>query len=88
MADWRQKRFGQRGGEAFIFLAGLFYHPASDQILELFVSAQAEHFFATAGGISRTQVLVQDLKKLLKLKGSASGEDRNQFFGNKIRDTA
>ncbi len=88
MSGRRNKSLGQGRGETFVFFTGLFHHPASDQILQFLVGAQAQHFLTTAGSVPGPKILVQDLKKLLELKGSTSGEHRYQFLSNEIRHTA
>lgn len=58
---------GKRG-EAFVFLACLLHHAARHEVLEFLVSTQTEHFLSTAGGVSGSEPLVDDVEKLLELK--------------------
>src|SRR2546423_9354372 len=64
----RRDRLGERGRQAFVFLAGLTHGAASHQILKFFVSTEAQHFLAAAGRISRAQIFVHDIKELLELE--------------------
>ena len=88
MAVRRKKGLGQGRRQAFVFLAGFFHHPAPDQVLQLFVSAQTQHFLAAAGRIPGPQILVQNLKELFELERCPAGKDRNQFLSNEIRHSA
>src|ERR1043166_7915338 len=84
----RSNRGRERRGKAFVFLAILADSTASYEVLKLFVGAQAQHFLATAGGISCSQIFVHDVEKLLELERSATREHSNQFLGHKIRNSA
>lgn len=73
------------GGQAFVFFAGFFDHAAGDEVLEFFVGAEAEHFFAPAGGVAGFEALVNDVEELFEFKGGAfGGEHCDKFFGNKV----
>ena len=54
--------------QATILLSVFLNHAAGNEVLELFVRPQPEHLLATTGGISRPQVLVQDLEELFELE--------------------
>ena len=75
---------GERGREAFVFLAGLSHRAAGHEILQLLVSTQAQHFLAAAGRISRAQIFVHDIEELLELERCTAGKHRNQFLGHQI----
>ena len=49
-------------GGSFIFLAEFFNQAAGDEILKLFVGAQAKHFFPTAHRVTEFEVLKNTLE--------------------------
>src|SRR3954469_23728796 len=59
----RSDRFSQRRRKALVFFAILFHRTACDQVLQFFVSPQAEHFLASAGSVSRAEILVHNIKQ-------------------------
>src|SRR5207253_3226157 len=70
----RSRRRGRLQGRellrnALVLLRLLFHHATGDQILKLLVSAQPEHFFASAGSISGPQILMHDVEQVLEFKG-------------------
>ena len=68
MAILLSDRAGQSRRQAFVFLAVLLDSTARDEVLQFLVGSQAEHFLATAGGVTSPKILVHDVEKLLKLE--------------------
>jgi len=68
----RRDRLGERGWKPFIFFAGFSDSAAGYEILKLFVSAEAQHFFAAAGRIPGTKIFVHDIKELFELERCTS----------------
>ena len=68
----RRDCLGKGGRKTFVFFAILLHRATRDQILEFFVSTQTEHFLASAGGVSRAEILVHNIKEFLKLVGGAT----------------
>ncbi len=82
---WWSQRLGKRGQTA-VFFTSFFDHTTRNEVLELFVSAEAEHFLSTAGRIPGAQALVNNVEKLFKLEGCTFfGEGGNEFLGHEIR---
>ena len=79
---------GELLGDALVLLAVLLDHSAGDEILQLLVSAQAQHFFSAAGGIAIAQVQVYHFEKLLELVRGPRGKHRGEFLGDEIREPA
>ena len=52
--------------ESAIFFAILFHETAGHEILELFVSTEAKHFFAATDGIALFQIFVDQFEKVIK----------------------
>ena len=55
-------------GRPLYFLPVFLYRAARDKILQFLVGAQAKHFFAAAGRISRAQIFVHDVEELFELE--------------------
>src|SRR5262249_52923276 len=68
-------------------LAILLHRTARDQVLQFFVRTQPEHLLASARGVSRPEILVHNIKELLKLVGGATREHRHQFLSHQIRNS-
>jgi len=82
-------RHGSAGGvlnifEAAVFLAILLNKSPGNEILKLLVSAEAEHFFPAADGISSFQILINDLKKVVKPEGLFVRKYGDQFISYMI----
>ncbi len=88
MTILRRNRSRESRRETFVFLAGLLHRTAGDEILELLIRAEAQHFLATTGGITGAQVLVHDVEDLLELERRAAGEHGDQFLGDKVWNSA
>lgn len=67
--------------KASVLLAIFLYETTGHEILELFVGAQTKHFFASANGIARLQVLVNHFEEIVEPEGLFIGEDYYQFIG-------
>lgn len=83
----RLESVGQ-GGETAVFLAGLLHHAAGDEILQLLVGTEAEHFLAAAGRVALAQLLMNEIKELLELEGTLFGKDTDQLLGHQVRQSA
>ena len=59
---------GENFGDALIFFFDFFDHAAADEILQFFVGAEAEHFFATAGGVAGFEFSVNQFKEILEFE--------------------
>ena len=70
--------------QAAILLAILLNQATGHKVLQLFVGAQTEHFFASADGISSFQVLVDHLKELVEAEGSLVGKNFDEFVSDMI----
>src|SRR5438874_9827056 len=88
MAVLRRNRARQSRRQAFVFLAVLFHRPTRDQVLQLFISAQTQHFLATTCGVAGAEVFVDDVEELFKLERRSARKHRDQFLGHKIRNPA
>ena len=55
--------------ETTILFAVLLNQSPRDEVLELLVSTEAEHFLSTADGITGFQIFVNDLKKIVETEG-------------------
>jgi len=86
MAILRRNRTGQSRWQSLVFLAILSDCASCDEILQLLVSAQSQHFLATAGGVPGPKILVHNVEQLLKFKRRTPGEDSNQFLSYQVRD--
>src|SRR5260370_16264920 len=73
--------------KTLVFLAILPHCATCDQVLEFFVRAQTEHFLASAGGVSRAEILVHNIKQFLELVGGATREHCHQFLSDQIRNS-
>ena len=74
--------------ETTVFFTVFLDQATSDQVLQLFVSTQTEHFFATAYRVASFQVFVDTLKQLIKAEGRFIGQNYNEFVGYMIGDAA
>jgi hypothetical protein len=70
--------------EAAVFLTILLNKAPGNEILKLLVSAEAEHFFSAANGISSFQILINDLKKVVKPEGLFVRKYGDQFISYMI----
>jgi len=80
-------RIGQSRWQALVLLAILLDRASCHEILQFLISSQSQHFFAAACSVPGAKVLVNDVEKLLKLKGRTSREDSDQLLSYKIRNT-
>ena len=78
----------QRRWKTFVLLAILFDRSARDQILQFLVGAQSQHFLATAGRVSSSEIFMHDIEQLFELERRTPGKDRYQFLGYEIRNAA
>jgi hypothetical protein len=86
MAVLGRNRARQSRRQALIFLAVLFYGATRDQVLQLFISAQTQHFLATACGVAGAEVFVDDVEELFKLERRPTRKHRDEFLGHEIRN--
>ena len=86
MAILLSDRVGQSRRQTLVFLPILLDRATRYEILQFFISSQAQHFLATAGGVPGPKILVHDVEKLLKLKRRAPREDSNQLLSYQIRN--
>ena len=70
--------------EAAIGLADFGAEAAADEILQLLVGAEAQHFFSAADGISSFQILINNLKKVVKPEGLFVRKYGDQFISYMI----
>lgn len=70
---------------ALVFLADFFDQSAGDEVLQFFVGAQAEHFFAAGNGIANFQFFKGALEEVVEGKNFVLHEDADEFIGNMIR---
>src|SRR4051812_29143880 len=84
VAILRRDRLGECGRKPFVFLASFANSAPGYQVLKLFVSAEAQHFFAATGRIPGPEIFVHDIKELLELERCSARKHRNQFFGHEI----
>ena len=75
-------------GKPLYFLPVFLHRAPRDQILKFFIRAQPQHFLASAGGITGTQVFMHDIEKLLELERGAARKDCNQLLGDEVRNPA
>jgi len=79
---------GQRRRKTLVFLAILLHRTARDQILQLLISTEPEHFFATAGRVPRPQIFVHNIEKFFELERGSPGEHCNQLLRHEIGNPA
>lgn len=70
--------------QAAIHFSILFDQAAGDEILKFLVGAETEHFLPAADGISGLQVLIDDLKKVVKPEGLFVRKYGDQFISYMI----
>ena len=63
-------------------------HAAGDEVLEFFVSAESEHFFAAADGVAEFEIFVNGFKKVIELVDFLLHQCCDQFVGNVIGQAA
>jgi len=71
-----------------VFLAGFLDQTAGHQILQLFISPQTQHFFATAHRIALLEIFEHTFEKIVETKHFILGKHDDQFVGHMIRKTA
>ena len=71
-------------GSSLVFLAQLFNQAASHEILELLVSAQAEHLFTAAHGIADLEIGENALEEIVETKHFLLSKDVAKLIGNMV----
>ena len=74
----------ERGWHALILLADFFDDAGLHQILELFIGAQAEHFFPSDGRVSGFQVFMDHEEQRLELERSFRGQHSSKLLRHPI----
>ena len=75
--------------ESAVFLAVFFGKATSYQVLQLFVSSETEHLFATTDCIALFQPPIDILEKLVEAKELLiRTQNIHQFIGDVIRESA
>jgi|GEM_PF-3973261 hypothetical protein len=74
--------------QATVSLANLGTETAADEILKLFIAAQAKHLLTAADGVLDLQIVINKTKQLIELISFLAGKDIDQFIGNMVRDSA
>ncbi len=72
-------------GGSLVFLAKLFNEATSDQVLQLFISAQAEHFFSTAHCIANFEICKNSLEQVVETKHFLFRKDTTELISHMIR---
>lgn len=75
--DQKDCTSGRRGGaggfvevfETTIFFAVLLNQTPRDEVLELFVGPEAEHFFSAADGVTGFEIFVNNLEEIVETEG-------------------
>jgi hypothetical protein len=73
--------------QALVFLAILFDGTARDEVLQLLVGSQPQHFLTAARSVSCPKILMHDVEELLELKRRTPREDSNQLLSYQIGNT-
>ena len=74
--------------QATVGLANLGTQATADEVLKLFIAAQAEHLLTAADSVLDLQIVINQTKKLVELISFLAGKDVDQFVSNMIRDSA
>jgi hypothetical protein len=69
---------------ALVFLADLLDETASHEVLQLLVSAEAEHFLATADGVAEFQVVKHSFEEVVEAKDLVFRENVAEFVRDVI----
>ena len=72
-------------GSSLVFLANLFNKATGDQVLELFISTQTEHFFSAANSIADFQICKNSLEQVVETKYFLFRKDTTELIGDVIR---
>ena len=75
-------------GSSLVFLAEFFNEAAGYEVLEFFVSAQAEHFFATADCIADFQIGENALEEIVEAEHLFVGKDIAEFISDMVREAS
>src|SRR4051812_41468618 len=78
----------QAGGDPFVFFGGPSDRSIDgalvDQTLKLLVGAQAEHLFASAGGVSLPEIEEKNIEQRFEFKRSPARQHGDQFLRNVV----
>jgi len=72
-------------GGSLVFLADLFNEAAGDQVLKLFISTQAEHFFSTAHCIADFEICKNSLEQVVETKHFLFRKDTTELICHMVR---
>lgn len=71
-------------GCTLVFLAEFFDQAAGHEVLEFFISSQAEHFLTAAYGVAHLEIRENPFKKVVETKDLFFGQDIAKFISNMI----
>ena len=73
-------------GRTLVFLAEFFNKATSHKVLQLLISSETKHFFATAHRIANFQVGENSLKKIVEAKHLLFRKDVAEFVSDMVRE--
>ncbi len=70
---------------SLVFLADLFHQATSDKVLELLISTETKHFFATAHCIADLEIGEHSLEQVVESKDFLLRKDTTELISHMIR---
>ena len=75
-------------GSPLVFLANLFNKTAGHEVLELFISAQTEHFLPAAHGIPQLEICKNPLEQVVETENFLFRKDTAKLISDMVRKAA
>lgn len=73
---------------ALVFLADFLDQAAGHKVLQLFISAQTEHFLSTRDSVAQFQFLKGAFEELIERENFIFHKDADELIGNMVRKAA
>lgn len=75
-------------GRSLVFLADFFNQTAGDEVLQLFISTQTEHFLSAAHCIAQLEIRKDPLKQVVETENFLLRKDTAKLIGDMVRKAA